>query len=167
MLDVIKNFEGLFGLMIFVLLFVVLWNSLKRSSIFPDNICLVLSLCAAAICVISLRAFFSTGLESSSKIIAQQPQKAVISESQNQQREFIMLPWITLAISIIVSLVFIALMKVWSAIKSFFNLSDRSFDKDSPKWHKTTNTISGQKIDRKHDYSVQGTLSDDPERTER
>lgn len=165
-MDVIKNFEGIFLLAVFVLLFIVLWKSLQESSLFPDGMCIVLALVGSLICLVSLNNFLTEG-QNSSSINTSFQEGGFSSETKDQEREFILLPWLVLAISIMASLIFMAFIKVWTAIKDFFNLPDKDFKKAAPKWPKATNDLTSRGPEKNHKYNIQNTLSDDPQRTER
>ena len=123
MSNVITN-NGTIILVIFVLLFAVIWNSLKRSSIFPENICLVIALCVSVLCIIGL---FGLG-KTEARLIkgprtflvkdAPPVPSAPAAEPNKKKINFILLPYAALAISILFALLLLMFQKGSSWMKN-------------------------------------------------
>ncbi len=123
MSNVITN-NGTIILVIFVLLFAVIWNSLKRSSIFPENICFVIALCVSVLCIIGLFGLGKTktrlikGPTSSLVKVAPPVPLTPAAEPNKKKINFILLPYAALAISILFALLLLMFQKGSSWMKN-------------------------------------------------
>jgi len=135
MLGIIENYNGVFIVVIFVLLFAVIWNLLKRSSIIPENICLVLALCVSALCIIGLFDLGKTEtklITDTKTFLAKDTPPAPPTppaETDKKKINFILLPYAALAISILLAFILSMLLKTWSGIKGFFGSLRHRTDK--------------------------------------
>ena len=124
MLTTIENYNGMFVIAVFVLLFTVIWNSLKRSSIFPENICFVIALCVSVLCIIGLFGLGKTktrlikGPTSSLVKVAPPVPLTPAAEPNKKKINFILLPYAALAISILFALLLLMFQKGSSWMKN-------------------------------------------------
>jgi len=100
---------------VFVLLFAVIWNALKKSSVFPDFLCFVIALCVSMLCVISVIEFFPQEHGTSQGI-------AAVSQ-ENAQFHFILLPYLALTLSFLLLLILVKIAMLADGVKSFFKPS--------------------------------------------
>jgi len=107
MLTIIENYSWIIILPVFVLLFAVIWNALKKSSVFPDFLCFVIALCVSMLCVISVIEFF--------------PQEH--GTSQGIAAHFILLPYLALTLSFLLLLILVKIAMLADGVKSFFKPS--------------------------------------------
>ena len=92
MLISLENYSWIIILPVFVLLFSVIWNALKKSSIFPEPACFVIVLCVAILCVISVIEYFPQEHENSQEAAVISQEDASSQEPQQRKFHFILLP---------------------------------------------------------------------------
>ena len=105
MLINIENLGWIIILPVFGLLFMVIWNALKSSSVFPKPACLVIALCVSILCVISVIEFFPQVQGSSQDIVAVSQENVPSQEPQQRRFHFILLPYLALTISLLLLLI--------------------------------------------------------------
>ena len=123
MLTIIENYSWIIILPVFVLLFAVIWNALKKSSIFPDFLCFVIALCVTILCVISVTEFFPQEHGTSQRIAAVSQENAPLQEHQQHKFHFILLPYLTLTLSFLLLLMLAKIAMLADGVKSFFKPS--------------------------------------------
>jgi len=94
------DFGWMLILPIFGVLFMVIWNSLKSSSIFPKPTCLVITFCVSVLCILGAMDFFTQDVVVLQKEVS-------LQEPQASKFYPILLPYLTLMISLL--LLFVAL----------------------------------------------------------
>lgn len=105
---------------------------MKRSSIFPENICLVLAICVSLLCIIGL----FNQVQTKTKLIAgdktflikdaptaQSTQLTARTEPDKKKINFILLPYAALAISILFALILLMLQKGSAELKKLMGIS--------------------------------------------
>ena len=118
---------------LFVVLFLVIWSSLKAARIFSGGTNIVLSICVAALCLMSLFNFLSprsgdgpaavknavTGMPSNVK-----PADLASKQVGNRKHyQFILLPYLALLITVPGLLLLLALAKIWAMCRVFVSSS--------------------------------------------
>ena len=98
MLTNIENHSWIIILPVFGLLFMVIWNALKSSSIFPKPACFVIALCVSILCLISVIGFFP-------QVQGSSQEDASLQEPQQHRFHFILLPYMALTLSFLLLLI--------------------------------------------------------------
>jgi hypothetical protein len=120
MLTVIENVSWIIILPIFALLFAVIWRAVKRISLFSERTGLVVAVAVTILCLISM---FDFDLSTQSKSQGIGSDRQVVTKPANpehQKREFILLPYLALGISILASFIFMLLYKAWATLKKSY-----------------------------------------------
>ena len=123
MLINIENYSWIIILPVFVLLFAVIWNALKKSSIFPDFLCFVIALCVTILCVISVTEIFPQEHANSQEIAAVSQENAPLQEHQQRKFHFILLPYLALILSFLLLLMLVKIAMLADGVNSFFKPS--------------------------------------------
>jgi hypothetical protein len=150
MSNIIENHNGVLIATVFVLLFAVIWNTLKRSSIFPENICLVLAVCVSLLCIIGL---FNPGqtkakLMTGNKFFIKDSPTTQPIELTDQAKpdkkkiNFILLPYAALAISILFALILLMLQKGSAQLKKLMGIYAKI------KRNRNSDTVIGKFLER-------------------
>ena len=123
MLSNIENYSWIIILPVFVLLFMVIWNALKSSSIFPEPACFVIAICVSMLCVISVIEYFPQEHANSQEIVAVSQENAPLQEHQQRRFHFILLPYLALTLSFLLLLIFLKIRLVTNRVNSFLKPS--------------------------------------------
>ena len=119
----LENYSWIIILPVFVLLFAVIWNTLKRSSIFPKPACFVIALCVAILCVISVIEYFPQEHENSQEVAAISQEDMSSQETQKRNFFFLLLPYLALMISFFLLLIVTEIAHLADGISSLFRPS--------------------------------------------
>ncbi|MCF7955178.1 MAG: hypothetical protein K9M75_05195 [Phycisphaerae bacterium] len=121
MATAIQDYRELIMVVVFVLLFTVIWNALKQSSLLPGPFCLIVSFCVAILCIIGMFEFGSDEPVGTMNLQDHTQVKASSPDTNNKEDQAILLPYLALGISIIAILLLLVLTKTWTFIRSYFN----------------------------------------------
>jgi len=129
MLTSVENYKWLTILAVFVLLFMVIWNALKSSSIFPEPTCFVIALCVAALCILSVTNYFPQEHVNSQGVAAISEEDASLQEPHQRNFFFILLPYLALMISLLLLLIVTLIAPLANGVSSLLRPSYGNKDK--------------------------------------
>ena len=129
MLTIIENYSWIIILPVFVLLFAVIWNALKKSSIFPEPACFVIALCVAILCVVSVIEYFPQEHKNSQEVAAISQEDASPQKPQKRNFFFLLLPYLALTISFLLLLIVVEIGLLAEGKSNLFRLSYRKKNK--------------------------------------
>jgi hypothetical protein len=120
MLTVIENVSWIIILPIFALLFAVIWRAVKHISLFSERTGLIVAVAVTILCLISMFDFDLSTQSKSQGIGSDRQVETTPVNPQHQKREFILLPYLALGISILASFIFMLLYKAWATLKKSY-----------------------------------------------
>jgi hypothetical protein len=123
MLTSVENYKWLTILAVFVLLFMVIWNALKSSSIFPEPTCFVISLCVAALCILGVTNYFPKKHVNLQEVAVIAQEDVSLQEPQQRKFFFILLPYMALVISLLLFLIITLIAPLANGVSSLFRPS--------------------------------------------
>jgi Ca2+/Na+ antiporter len=129
MLTNIENYSWLIILSAFGLLFMKIWDTLKKYSSFSESTSFVIALCVSMLCVISVIGFFSQGHENSQEIALVHQEDPSSQEPQQHKFHLVLLPYMALIMSFLLLLMMVKIELLADSVNSFFRAPCRKKDK--------------------------------------
>ena len=120
MYTIIVNLSWILIVPIFALSFAVIWQALKHSSMFPEPTCYIIALSVSVIVIISMFSIGVGNINAPQELEQVRQTEKAPTESDHQEHQFIMLPYLALGLSILAMFIVLMLARAWTVLKGFF-----------------------------------------------